>query len=96
MATFKNNPDEWQRLDWAILKNGSASLYWKMEILETDLTWFKSNNYSIVVFDCKTWTSENEMHKQLKSKFIFPDYYGENWDALNDYNYPQILDNRYH
>ena len=84
MATFKNNPDEWQRLDWSILQNGWTSLYWKKETLETDLTWFKSENYSVVDFNCNTWTSENEMHKQLKSKLIFPDYYGGNWDALND------------
>ncbi|MBX2985426.1 MAG: barstar family protein [Bacteroidia bacterium] len=84
MATFQNNPDEWQRLDWSILQNGWTSLYWKKEILETDLIWFKSENYSIVEFDCKTWTGENEMHKRLKDKLMFPDYYGENWDALND------------
>lgn len=84
MAIFQNNPDERQRLDWSILQNGWTSLYWKKEILETDLTWFKCENYSIVDFDCKKWTSENEMHKQLRSKLIFPDYYGENWDALND------------
>ncbi len=84
MAIFQNNPDEWQRLDWSILQNGWTSLYWKQEILETDLTWFKSEHYSVVDFDCKTWTGENEMHKQLKNKLIFPDYYGENWDALND------------
>ena len=24
------------------------------------------------------------MHRQLKTKLSFPDYYGENWDALND------------
>ncbi|MCK6640036.1 MAG: barstar family protein [Bacteroidia bacterium] len=84
MATFQNNPDEWQRLDWSILQNGWTSLYWKQEILETDLTWFKSEHYSIADLDCQTWTGENEMHKQLKDKLIFPDYYGENWDALND------------
>jgi RNAse (barnase) inhibitor barstar len=24
------------------------------------------------------------MHKQLKKELSFPDYYGENWDALHD------------
>jgi hypothetical protein len=37
MATFQNNPYEWQRLDWSILQNGWTSLYWKNEILEKDL-----------------------------------------------------------
>lgn len=84
MTVFQNNPNEWQRLDWSILQNGWISLYWKMEILERDLLWFQSTQYSIVDFDCKTWSSESEMHKQLKKELSFPDYYGENWDALND------------
>ena len=84
MAIFQNNPDEWQRLDWSILQNGWTSLYWKKEILETDLAWFKSEKYSIVDFDCKIWENEDRMHKLLKEKLLFPDYYGENWDALND------------
>ncbi|MFZ4456694.1 MAG: barstar family protein [Bacteroidales bacterium] len=84
MTIFQNNPDEWQRLDWSILQNGCTSLYWKLKILEKDLAWFKKEKYSIVDFDCKTWSDENEMHKQLKHKLNFPDYYGENFDALND------------
>ena len=84
MTTFQNNPNEWQRIDWSILQNGWTSLYWKNEILEKDLEWFKIENYSIVDFDCKTWTDEKQMHRQLKEKLDFPDYYGENFDALND------------
>jgi RNAse (barnase) inhibitor barstar len=84
MATFQDNPSEWQRLDWLILQNGWTSLYWKGEVLEKDLAWFKNENYSIVDFDCKTWFNESEMHKQLKQGLNFPGYYGENFDALND------------
>ena len=36
---------------------------------------------------CKYW---GEIHKVLKNTFDFPDYYGENldalWDCLRDYN----------
>lgn len=84
MATFQNISDEWQRLDWLILQNGWVSLYWKKEVLEKDLQWFGIEKYSIIKFDCRTWSDKNEMHKQLKGKLNFPDYYGENLDALND------------
>jgi RNAse (barnase) inhibitor barstar len=84
MAIFQNNPDEWQRLDWLILQNGAISLYWKKEVLENDLQWLQKEKYSIIYFDCNTWVDQKEMHKQLKEKLNFPDYYGENLDALND------------
>jgi len=84
MTIFQNNSDEWQRLDWSILQNGWISLYWKNEVLDEDLEWFKKENYILVDFDSKTWTEEKEMHKQLKKKLNFPEYYGENFDALND------------
>ena len=31
--------------------------------------------------DC---TTVEDLHKEIKRKFGFPDYYGENWDALWD------------
>ena len=84
MAIFQNKPKEWQRLDWSILQNGPISLYWKTQVLENDLSWFKEEKYTLVDFDCSTWVDDNEMHKQLKQNLNFPDYYGENFDALND------------
>ena len=84
MAVFENNPDECQRLDWQILQNGWTSLYWQQSILDKDLDWFKKEKYNIVVFDCTKWTDTNRIHKDLKKQLGFPDYYGENFNALND------------
>ena len=84
MAVFENNPDEWERLDWRISQNGWTSLYWQQSILDKDLDWFKKEKYNIVDFDCTTWTDINRIHKDLKKKLDFPDYYGENFNALND------------
>ena len=84
MAFFENNPDEWQRLDWQVLQNGWTSLYWQQNILDNDIDWFKKENYNIVDFDCTKWTDTNKIHKDLKKHLDFPDYYGENFNALND------------
>ena len=84
MATFNDIKDVFQRLDWFILQNGWISLYRRKSILENDIKWFENENYNIVDFDCKSWTDIAEMHGQLKQKLNFPDYYGENFDALND------------
>ena len=84
MAVFENNPDEWQRLDWHILQNGWTSLYLQQNILVKDLDWFQKEKYNIVDFDCTKWTNTNRIHIDLKKQLKFPDYYGENLDALND------------
>ena len=84
MAVFENNPHEWQRLDWQILQNGWTSLYWQQRILDKDLDWFKKEKYNIIDFDSTKWTDTNQIHKDLKNLLDFPDYYGENFDALND------------
>jgi len=84
MATLNDIKDVFQRFDWFILQNGWISLYRRKSILENDIKWFENENYNIVDFDCKSWTDIAEMHRQLKQKLNFPDYYGENFDALND------------
>jgi RNAse (barnase) inhibitor barstar len=84
MTVFRENNNDIQRLDFCILRDSVVSLYWKKDVLESDLDWFKNENYEIISFDCKTWTDEIEMHKQLKQNLYFPDYYGMNLNALND------------
>jgi len=84
MAVFENNSDEWQRLDWQILQNGWTSLYWQKNILDSDLDWFKKEKYNIVDFDCTKWSDTNRIHKDFKKQLDFPDYYGGNFNALND------------
>ena len=84
MAFFQDNPDEWQRLDYRIFQNGWSSLYRQPTILNTDIAWFKKENFKIVDFDCSSWADPNDIHRDLKTKLNFPDYYGKNLDALND------------
>jgi RNAse (barnase) inhibitor barstar len=84
MAVFENTPEEWQRLDWQILQDGWTSLYWQQSILDKDLNWFKNENYSVFDFDCTKWTESKQIHNDLKKQLDFPDYYGENLNALND------------
>ena len=85
MAIFIDDPTFLNsRLDWAILQNGWSSLYCKKDILERDLAWFKSAEFKIIEVDCSDWDNPGSMHKSLKRELSFPDYYGENIDALND------------
>ncbi|PWU03525.1 MAG: barnase inhibitor [Bacteroidetes bacterium] len=84
MAFFQNNPSELQGLDWQILQNGWISLYWQENVLDNDIQWLNQADYTIIDFDCSQWSEKNNIHSDLKKQLEFPDYYGENLDALND------------
>jgi RNAse (barnase) inhibitor barstar len=84
MTAFTPDESNAQRLDWAILRDGGVHLYWRPEILDEDRSWLESNGYRIVTFDCAEWDSALEMHRSLKEKLSFPDYYRSNLDALDE------------
>ncbi|MBF9252077.1 barstar family protein [Pontibacter sp. 172403-2] len=84
MAAFKNEPEEWQRPDWMILRNGWVSLYSKPEFLLIDMSWFRNQRYRVMEFDCATWKDDEALHADLKRRFRFPDAYGNNLNALKD------------
>jgi RNAse (barnase) inhibitor barstar len=84
MSAF--NPDEVndQELDWVILRDGGIALYWRVEFLQEDLKWLESRGYQIHSFDAADWKTEEAMHESLQVALVFPEYYGRNWNALNE------------
>jgi RNAse (barnase) inhibitor barstar len=84
MAIFRNEPDEFQRLDWLLLQSGAVTLYFRPQVLAEDVEWLKQNHYRVDTFDCSVWLSVSEMHEGLSCGLEFPDYYGCNLNALND------------
>ena len=84
MAVFRNEPEEFQRLDWRLLQNGAVTLYFRPQVLEEDVEWLKRHNYRVDSFECSLWVGLSEMHEALSSGLEFPDYYGRNLNALND------------
>jgi RNAse (barnase) inhibitor barstar len=81
VAVFRE--DEWG-LDRQILQRGAICLYFRPEVLEEDVKWFRENQYLIHQFDCATWNSEDDFHTDVDQKLGFPDYYGGNLNAFND------------
>jgi RNAse (barnase) inhibitor barstar len=53
-------------------------------ILEKDLNWFRASDFKIIEINCSDWTNSNSIHNSLSKALSFPDYYGNNLDALND------------
>ncbi len=84
MAVFRDDPEEWQRLDLGLLKNGPVHLYYRPSILDEDVGWLRGRGYVVDDFDCSAWTSLGVMHEDLARRLEFPDYYGRNLNAFND------------
>jgi len=72
------------RVDWAMFQNGWVTLYWKRDILEEECAWLSEHGYRIHHLDCAKWASTAEALRDIGSTLSFPDYYGQNLDALND------------
>jgi len=84
MAIFTTNESKDLALDWVILSDGGVALYWRPEILRDDLSWLESKGYRTVSFDASDWRSEDRMHDSLKAHLSFPEYYGNNLNALDE------------
>ena len=84
MAVFRDDADDFQRLDYALLQNGSVSLYFRSELLAEDIAWLSAHDYRIDNFDCAAWQTKQDMLAAFASTLEFPDYFGQNLDALND------------
>jgi hypothetical protein len=71
-------------LDYVIIRDGGITIYRNLGYLEEDVQWLQDRRYRIHRVDCANWVSENAMHESLQGALSFPDYYGKNFDALND------------
>jgi hypothetical protein len=87
MAPFSNSPEDWQRLDWEILRDSGIALYWRHEYLTEDVQWLTAHNYDTYQFDCEQWNSESAMYSDMERVLHFSDWglgWAENFDALDD------------
>ena len=84
MTAFADTPEERQRLDWQLLRNGAVALYSSTRVLDEDTAWLSSHGYRVLKFRANEWTTGEAMHSALASALKFPDYYGRNLNALND------------
>jgi Barstar (barnase inhibitor) len=84
MPFFNNNPDDWQRLDWQILRDGGIQLYWRREYLIEDSQWLAKHDYDVFEFACETWESQDDMFSDFARVLRLPDYVGRNFDALDE------------
>lgn len=84
MAAFRDDPAEWQRLDWQLLQNSPVALYYRPAIIAEDIAWLCEHGYRIDEFQCPTWASVKDFLADAKRVFAFPDFFGHNLNAFDD------------
>ncbi len=84
MAVFRDDSDDYQQLDFALMQNGATTLYYRTEILAEDVKWLIAHNYQVDNFDCARWQDEEDMYSSFAETLEFPDYFGRNLAALDD------------
>ena len=84
MPFFNNTADDWQRLDWNILRDGGIQLYWRREYLIEDEKWLADHDYDVYEFSCETWLSQETMFSDFARILCLPEWFGRNFDALDD------------
>lgn len=63
---------------------GRVNGYRDAEAIAADLVALGALGYEIERFDCSAWHDEAAMHAEVAARLDFPDYYGRNFDALDD------------
>ena len=84
MSVFKQDPDEWQRLDWRLLQNSPVTLYFSNTVLAGDVSWFRDHGYRVVSLSAGQHESLEGLLTAMAERLAFPDYFGRNLDAFND------------
>ncbi len=84
MASFTEDPAEWQRLDWQLLQNSAVTMYFHVPILEADAAWFVAHDYRVLSLRVDAYQSQYALLENLGKLLAFPEYYGRNLAAFND------------
>jgi hypothetical protein len=84
MASFRQDPEEWQRLDWQLLQNSPITLYFNKAVLEADVAWFGAHHYRVLSLQAGEIPSPEALLIELGQLLAFPNHYGRNLNAFND------------
>jgi hypothetical protein len=76
------NPDADRAL--RLLANSPVTLYRRRPLLASTVEWLSTHDYQVVALDAAGWETDADLHRDVARALDFPDYYGNNLDALND------------
>ena len=84
MAIWERDSDLSQALDYRLVRDTFVTMFWKRSILDDTVRWLVERDYDVVTLDAGSWNSARDMFRDVAEALDFPDYFGQNLDALND------------
>jgi len=78
-----NAGDGWKP-DFQLIQSGFVTKFHSREVLAEATSMFARSGYRVVTLDASRWGGSHDMHRDVAVALSFPDYYGQNLDALND------------
>ena len=84
VATWDADAPTTQAVDYRLVQSTFVTMFWHTELLDQTVQWLHSQGYHIADFDTESWTSDTQMLDALAQGLDFPDYFGRNFNALND------------
>jgi hypothetical protein len=71
-------------VDYWLLQDSPVTLVWSATVLAELTAWLTRHGYTVVSVDTSGWTSHRDLHRDIAAALDFPDYYGRNFNALDD------------
>lgn len=84
MAVYDSDSPLTHPLDYRLAASGFVVLYRVPTVLDRHQTWLSEHGYRMVYVDASLWLDVDAMHRALADALHFPDYYGNNLEALRD------------
>lgn len=72
-----------EKLDSLLKNTERAGVYASKQAIEFEHASAK-NNFAFFRIDFSHITNKEQLLSEIEKKLMFPDYFGHNWDALND------------
>ena len=67
-----------------LVRDGCINLFYKTEVYLNTIEKLKNESIDIYVFDAIDWNKEENFYSSFSKGMNFPDYFGNNLDAIND------------
>ena len=88
MPAFKpQNPDDWGRLDWQMLRFGYVTLYSSTDLLDRNRAWLRAEGYRDIVIDLRGCAGTAEVMEYVNRALGFPGTSGGSLDGIDDWMY---------